>query len=448
MALQKVLLVDDDDSFTQATQMLLEGLGHQVDTAGCVESAKAQLARQKYHTLLLDLMLPDGSGFDILNGLPLDRTPENIAFVTGHSAIKSIIKSMTGPGVSYLLKPVTLQQLEQLVSSASTRAAPKISYTRHFGVLVGESEPMQTLYRHIEKVAQTHANVLIQGESGTGKELIAKAIHNASAAEGPLVTANCGAISSELIGSELFGHEKGAFTGAVAQKPGLFEQSNHGTLFLDEITEMPMDLQPNLLRVLETNRVTRVGGTSELPVNCRVISATNRSHAELAEGHYLREDIYFRLAVFPLQLPPLRERKEDIALLCQAFLDDFNGEYDTHFTLDDAALNTLCTYSWPGNVRELRHALHRAVILSDNDQTYLTLPENFGSPFGRQADVNPSVTNNIQPGTTIEDMEQQLITMTLESVNGDKPKTADMLGISLKTLYNRLNQYKEKEPTV
>lgn len=444
--MQKVLLVDDDQSFAQATQLLLQNMGHQVDIAHDVATAKTELARQKYTTLLLDLMLPDGSGFDILNALPLDRTPARIAFVTGHAAIKSIIKSMAGPGVSYLLKPVTLEQLEELVGSDDSQTSTGISYTRHYGVLVGESEPMQRLYQHIEKVARTQANVFVQGESGTGKELVASAIHNASNAQGPLVTSNCGAITKELIGSELFGHEKGAFTGAVARKPGLFERANHGTLFLDEVTEMHLDQQPNLLRVLETGLVTRLGGAEELPVSCRVVSATNRSTEELAEGHYLREDIYFRLAVFPLYLPPLRERREDIPLLCQAFLDDFNAEYSTAFTLDDETLNTLCSYHWPGNVRELRHALHRAVILADNDQAQLTLPAKLGSPFGGVTNPDDTTTSNhLQPGTTIESMEQTLIAMTLDSVDGDKPKAADMLGISLKTLYNRLNQYKEKE---
>lgn len=446
--MQKVLLVDDDSSFTQATQALLESLGHHVDTADCVAAARLQLSRQKYHTLLLDLMLPDGSGLDILNALPIDRTPTNIAFVTGHSAIKSIVKSMTGPGVSYLLKPVTLDQLEQLVGSHSKQSASGVKYTLHFGALVGDSEAMQNLYQHIEKVARTKANVFVQGESGTGKELIAQAIHNASPAQGPLITANCGAISNELIGSELFGHEKGAFTGATAQKPGLFERADHGTLFLDEITEMPLELQPNLLRVLETNTVTRLGGTVELAVDCRVVSATNRSLSELAESNRLREDIYFRLAVFPIQVPPLRERKEDIPQLCQAFLDDFNSEYNTHFSLDDNGLKILNEYNWPGNVRELRHALHRAVILTDVNQTYLTLPEHLGSPFGKSAEADHSTKHNsIQPGTTIEDMEKKLISMTLDSVDGDKPKTAEMLGISLKTLYNRLNQYKDKDYT-
>ncbi|UTA48507.1 sigma-54 dependent transcriptional regulator [Simiduia sp. 21SJ11W-1] len=443
--MQKVLLVDDDQSFTEATQALLENMGHQVDIAHCVADAKAQLERTKYHTLLLDLMLPDGSGFDVLNALPLDRTPARIAFVTGHSAIKSNIKSMAGPGVSYLLKPVTLDQLDELVGNADESQPARRKYTRHFGVLVGESPAMHALYEQIEKVAQTQANVLIQGESGTGKELIANAIHNASNAQGPLVAANCGAISKELIASELFGHEKGAFTGAVSRKPGLFERANHGTLFLDEVTEMPIDQQPNLLRVLETGQVTRLGGTSELSVSCRVVSATNRTHQQLAEGNILREDIYFRLAVFPLQLPPLRERVEDIPLLCQAFLDDFNTEYDTHFELSDAAINTLSSYSWPGNVRELRHALHRAVIMSDKSQSELTLPAQLGSPFGKSVDTTQPSAAGMQPGTTIEDMERQLISMTLESVQGDKPKAAEMLGISLKTLYNRLNQYKDQE---
>ncbi|WP_299582622.1 sigma-54 dependent transcriptional regulator [uncultured Microbulbifer sp.] len=446
--MQRVLLVDDDKDFTSAVSPLIENMGFAVDVADRVSEARSYLARNRYHTLLLDLMLPEGSGFDVLDALPLDRTPDKVAFVTGHSAIRSMVDHLAGPNMTYLVKPIEIQQLQDLL--LRKRESAPATYERHFGVLVGESPAMQALYDMIGKVAQTQANVLIQGESGTGKELVAQAVHNASAAQGPLVAANCGAISAELIGSELFGHEKGAFTGAVARKPGLFERANEGTLFLDEVTEMPIDQQPNLLRVLETGKVTRLGGTTELDVSCRVVSATNRSNENIADGGHLREDIYFRLAVFPLQLPPLRDRKQDIPLLAQSFIDQMNEEYATAYALDDKILASLQSYDWPGNVRELRHTLHRAFILSDRNQNTLSLPPQLGSPFGRSATTTEQTqssdsSSNLQAGTTIEAMEKRLIANTLEAVDGNKKQAADMLGISLKTLYNRLNQYKQSE---
>ncbi|QFT55989.1 sigma-54 dependent transcriptional regulator [Microbulbifer sp. THAF38] len=447
--MQRVLLVDDDENFTSAVSPLIENMGFTVDVADSVSEARSHLARNRYHTLLLDLMLPEGSGFDVLDSLALDRTPDQIAFVTGHSAIRSMVDHLAGPNMTYLVKPIEIKQLQELLLRKKPTAPS--TYKRHFGVLVGESPAMRSLYDMIEKVAQTQANVLIQGESGTGKELVAQAIHNASAAQGPLVAANCGAISAELIGSELFGHEKGAFTGAVARKPGLFERANDGTLFLDEVTEMPIDQQPNLLRVLETGKVTRLGGTTELEVSCRVVSATNRSNENIADGGHLREDIYFRLAVFPLQLPPLRDRKEDIPLLAQSFIDQMNEEYGTSYTLDNHVLDALLSYDWPGNVRELRHALHRAFILSDRNQNTLTLPPQLGSPFGRSSTTTTNSEENqasdspaqLEAGNTIEAMEKQLIANTLEAVDGNKKQAAELLGISLKTLYNRLNQYKQ-----
>jgi DNA-binding NtrC family response regulator len=291
----------------------------------------------------------------------------------------------------------------------------------------------------IERVAGSSANVLIQGQSGTGKELVARAIHNATGCEGPFVAANCGAIPTELIASELFGHEKGAFTGANARKIGLFERAHGGTLFLDEVTEMPLDLQPNLLRALETGTITRVGGTEEIEVKCRVLSATNRTRDELATKQYLREDIYFRLAVFPLELPPLQQRKEDIPLLAQSFLEEFNQEQNTAYQLDEASMARLEQYSWPGNVRELRHAIQRAHILTSPDSEILLLPDDLGSPFASET-KQPGA---LQAGQTIEEVQRQLILETLKATAGNKPDAADMLGISLKTLYNRLNQYEQ-----
>ena len=269
--------------------------------------------------------------------------------------------------------------------------------------------------------------------------MVAQAIHNASNYKGPLVATNCGALSKELIGSELFGHEKGAFTGAIARKEGVFEQAVNGTLFLDEVTEMPIDMQPNLLRVLESKKVVRVGGNKELPVGCRVISATNRSLEDLAQNNVIREDIYFRLAVFPIDIPALRDRKEDIELLAKAFLAQLNDENGTDFKWQVAQLKELSGYDWPGNVRELRHAIHRAFIMSDPKGKTITLPGNLESPFSR---VNKKAqANQVSAGQTIEEVEKDLIHATLDKVQGNKTLAAQMLGISTKTLYNRLNAY-------
>ena len=266
---------------------------------------------------------------------------------------------------------------------------------------------------------------------------LVRVVWAASDVTGPYIATNCGAFSKELIGSELFGHEKGAFTGAVNRKEGVFEQAESGTLFLDEITEMPIDMQPNLLRVLENKVVIRVGGTKTIPVNCRVVSATNRKMEEIAESKVLREDIYFRLAVFPITIPPLRERKEDIPLLASQFITDFNQENGTRFEWEETQLDNLMTYDWPGNVRELRHFVHRAGIMSDPDKTDIELPKTIESPFAKKQSTSPA----LEAGRTIEDVEKELIYATLEKVNGNKTLAAEMLGISTKTLYNRLHAY-------
>ncbi|MEE2732219.1 MAG: sigma-54 dependent transcriptional regulator [Pseudomonadota bacterium] len=440
----KVLMVDDDAGFTDATAQIIALLQHSVTVAGTVADARQCLEQHTFDLVLLDIMLPDGSGFEVLEALYRHNRSAHIAFITGHVAVKNIVRSVAGPEVSFLLKPIDVDKIRSLFSRVVASAEDNSALTQtHFGVLVGESANMQSLYTMIERVAASSANVLIQGQSGTGKELVARAIHNASGCDGAFVAANCGAIPTDLIASELFGHEKGAFTGANARKIGLFERAQGGTLFLDEVTEMPLDLQPNLLRALETGRITRVGGSEEIAVNCRVLSATNRTRDELASKQYLREDIYFRLAVFPIELPPLQNRKEDIPLLAQSFLDEFNREQGTGYRLDNDALARLECYRWPGNVRELRHAIQRAHILTPPDAEVLVLPDDLGSPFASET-KQPTA---LQAGQTIEEVERQLILETLKATDGNKPEAAEMLGISLKTLYNRLNQYQQTADT-
>ena len=437
-----ILLVDDDNSFTAATSEILKSLSHQVFVATSVSEANTLLNSQRFDLALLDIMLPDGSGFELLDEIYSGNGLAHVAFITGHETIKSLIPTMAGNEISFLLKPIDLDKIRSLLMKVERplHNQSQSEIKTYFDVLIGETPAMHTLYELIERVGRSSANVLIQAPSGCGKELVARAIHNASACSGPFVAANCGAMPTELITSELFGHEKGAFTGAQKRKIGLFERAQNGTLFLDEVTEMPLDLQPNLLRVLETGKVTRVGGSEEIPVNCRVLSATNRTKEELASKQHLREDIYFRLAVFPMEIPTLSERKDDIPLLAQAFLESLNQEQLTRFELDANSLARLQSYEWPGNVRELRHAIQRAHIMTPTNATTLQLPEDLSSPFSSK----PAAASRLQPGTTIQEIEKQLILSTVEATGGDKPVAAEMLGISLKTLYNRLNQYEVK----
>ncbi|WP_409424754.1 sigma-54-dependent transcriptional regulator [Pseudoalteromonas sp. RW-H-Ap-1] len=436
-----ILLVDDDIEFSDVICHIVEFLGHNINTATSLKEAHQWFENNTFDHVLLDFMLPDGSGLHLLDHLKMIGQDPKITLISGHPSVKGILADMCEPNVSHLLKPLQREDLELVLNGPkkTVKKAKSAAITHHFDTLIGESEPMQQLYNMIERVAKTNANVMLMGESGAGKEVVAQAIHNASQCEGPLVASNCGALSKELIGSELFGHEKGAFTGAIARKEGVFEQADGGTLFLDEVTEMPIDMQPNLLRVLETKKVTRVGGNRELPVNCRVISATNRTLTDLAQNNVIREDIYFRLAVFPIDIPPLRERKEDIPLLSKVFLEQLNDENGTAFAWANEQLKELQTYDWPGNVRELRHAIHRAFIMSDPQTSTITLPDNLESPFSR---VNTqSEDKQVSAGQTIEEVEKELIHATLDKVQGNKTLAAQMLGISTKTLYNRLNAY-------
>ena len=434
-----VLLVDDDTEFTDVASNIIEFLGHDVSVASDLKQAYEWLDNHPFDHILLDFMLPDGSGLHLVDYLKKNHSKAYVTFITGHPSVKGILADISGPKMDYLVKPLEREDIEKALTRKSNikKTNKPSAIERHFDCLIGESPAMQALYLMIERVAKTSANVMLMGESGVGKEVVATAIHKASQAPGQLVTTNCGALSKELIGSELFGHEKGAFTGAIAKKEGVFERAHNGTLFLDEVTEMPIDMQPNLLRVLESKKVTKVGGVLEIPVNCRVVSATNRSMESIAKDNVIREDIYFRLAVFPIQIPSLRERKEDIPLLANAFLEELNTENGCRYVWTATQIERLKEFDWPGNVRELRHSVHRAFIMSDPNGDEIQLPNSFESPFSSVK----KPTNSVAAGQTIEDVEKELIRITLENVNGNKTVAAEMLGISTKTLYNRLHAY-------
>jgi len=311
-----------------------------------------------------------------------------------------------------------------------------------FGLLSGSSSVMQELYEQIERVARTDASVLIIGESGTGKELIAKTIHEKSARhDQPFIPVNCGAIPEKLIEAELFGHEKGSFTGASHQHIGYFEHASGGTILLDEITEMPPDMQVRLLRVLETGSFHRVGGTDQINVDVRVIAATNRDPQAAIKEVRFREDLLYRLAVFPLRVPQLRERKDDIELLAQRFLDQLNEAAGTNKTLSRRALETMRAYPWPGNVRELKNAVHRAFIMSEK---VLEISSPNAMPRFRKPALREGVLS-VWVGTPLADAQREIILATLNHFQGDKRRAARTLGVSLKTLYNRLEMYQNSE---
>ncbi len=311
----------------------------------------------------------------------------------------------------------------------------------HCGDLYGTSEPMRHLFQMIEKVAPTSANVLITGESGTGKELVARVIHQMSQAKDKaFVALNCGAVSPQLIEAELFGYERGSFTGSIRMQKGCFERADGGTLFLDEVTEMSLDMQVKLLRVLETNRFYRIGAEQETEVKVRVVAATNRDPLEAMANGTLRSDLFYRLAVFPINVPTLHQRGEDIRLLATLFLDELNAEAGSSKYFSKTSYRMLNEYSWPGNVRELKNVVHRAYILADRELDIR--PGMDLSKTGASDHAGECVT--VQLGSKLADAEQRLICATLGHCGGNKTLTAEMLGVSLKTLYNRLNEYQSK----
>ncbi len=429
-----ILIVDDEESFATGIAEYLRLQGHTAATSSTLAQARKELAETPPAVVLLDLMLSDGSGLELLDAFE-KNPPQKIIIITGHSGVKSIIGAMVGDGVIYMKKPIEPRDLLGIINTLKGDGANKQEMQPgfgHFGLLLGESEVMQSLYKTIRQVAGTDSTVFIQGESGTGKELVAEAIHKLSERKGKFMPVNCGGLMKDLVSSQLFGHEKGSFTGADQRHAGFFERADNGTLFLDEITEMPLAMQPHLLRVLETGSVLRLGSEKEIPVNTRLLAATNRDPAKAVQEGTLREDLYFRLRVFPLELPPLRNRKGDVTLLAEHFLSELNQENETQKCFAPDAPQKLERHTWPGNVRELKHTIHRAFILAEGD--LVSVPESFDEDL-------PGQVEGLRVGRSIADVEKDLILSTLAHFDGDKNAAAATLGVSLKTLYNRLKSY-------
>jgi DNA-binding NtrC family response regulator len=447
----KVLVVDDEAAERDGLARLVGQWGYEVETARSGEEALEFVETQHPAVVLTDLVLPEMDGLSLLQKLRETGRPPAVLLITGHGTVESAVEAMRHGAFDYLTKPVDATRLQVLLEKSVEQESlsREVNLLRHqlrqkgsFGQLIGQSKGMQEVYRWLELAATSTAPVLVFGESGTGKELVARTIHDLSnRRHRPFVAINCAAIPETLIESELFGHERGAFTGATERRLGCFELADEGTLFLDEIAEMDASTQAKLLRVLQERTFRRVGGgKGEIQVDVRVVAATNRVPSEaLAQGQ-LREDLFYRLNVFAIRLPPLRERREDIALLARSFIEEFNRQDNRQVRgLGDEAERALERYGWPGNVRELRNVIQRAVVLCGTGLiTVEHLPENVLQP---PAAAPAGATAAPGAVTPIREMERELIVRALQETAYDKRKAASLLGISLKTLYNKLAKY-------
>jgi DNA-binding NtrC family response regulator len=450
---ERVLIVEDEPSTRVGLTELVRTWGFTTDAAGDGEEALQRITTFRPSIIISDLVMPRMDGLDLLRALKDDGGEFTVVILTAQGTVETAVEAIKEGAYDYLTKPIEPQRLkillDKIVERQDTLREVKVlrkQLREHgtFGRMIGSSPQMRKIYQTIEQAAPTSASVLIWGESGTGKELVAQTIHQLSPRNNaPFVPINCAAIPETLLESEIFGHEKGAFTGAVDRREGCFELADRGTLFLDEIAEMTPATQVKLLRVLQERRFRRLGGRNEQSVDVRVIAATNVVPADAVKTGKLREDLYYRLNVFAIDLPPLRTRKEDLPLLIQSFLTEFNQRNNKNVSaLDSAAMRILEQYNWPGNVRELRNVIERAVILAPGE----FIESKHLPPLVAEAPEIAKPALSLAPGTTVEEAERRLILMTLEHTRDNKTRAAEILGISLKTLHNKLNKLRGRVP--
>jgi DNA-binding NtrC family response regulator len=445
---ERVLIVEDDAAARVGLEQLVKSWGFIAESAGDGEEAMAKVTSFRPAIVITDLVMPRMGGLELLRALQQQGADVTTLLLTAQGTVETAVEAMKEGAYDYLTKPVDLQRLKILLDKIVERLETlrEVKTLRRqlrehgtFGPMIGNAPEMRKIYQVVEQAAPTGASVLITGESGTGKELVAQTIHQLSPrATFPFVAVNCAAIPETLLESEIFGHEKGAFTGASDRRQGVFELADRGTLFLDEIGEMTPATQVKLLRVLQERTFRRLGGRSEQSVDVRVIAATNVEPLEAVAKSKLREDLYYRLNVFSFRLPPLRDRKEDLPLLVQSFINEFNTRNQKSIAgVDHQAMRLLEHYAWPGNVRELRNVIERATILAPGPFIETKhLPPVLGDEPTTQH--QPQVA--LGPGTTVEEAERRLILMTLEHTRDNKTRAAEILGISLKTLHNKLNK--------
>jgi len=429
-----LLIVDDDIGFVHAAAEIARQKGFDITIAGSVAQAVGRLQAIRFDLALIDLTLPDGSGMQLIDHLDLAGT--QTVLISGQPTLESALQAVRLQVVDYIVKPLQIERYQELLANAKGRRRAISPVVGDWHGMVGGGA-LQSVREAIRRVAPIEASVLVVGESGTGKELVARAVHEESGRSGAFVAVNSGAVPPELLASQLFGHEKGSFTGAHSRQEGFFEQAHGGSLFLDEITEMPLHLQVHLLRVLETRTVRRVGGQSDIPVDVRLISATNRLPQQAISEGRLREDLFYRLSEFPLSLPPLRDRPQDIALLADTFLARLNQRYGTRRSFATGVTDRLARHRWPGNVRELRNLVQRAYILADGN----LIDVEFETQRPREPIAEDMHSITFRIGTTLDEVERRLMLKTLAYYDNNKLKAAEALGISAKTIYNRLARY-------
>ncbi len=445
----RILVADDEAASRKGLKALLSNWGYEVEEASDGEEALQRAVAFLPAVVVADLVMPKLDGLGFLKAIQEELPFATVIILTGHGTIETAVDAMKHGAYDYLTKPVDVPRLRILIQRALEKgeAVREVTLLRRrlkevwgFGKLVGKGKAMQEVYRLIDLAAPTSAPVLISGESGTGKELVAHILHELSPrSQKAFVAVNCSAIPETLLESEIFGHERGAFTGAMERRVGCFELANEGTIFLDEIAEMSPATQAKFLRIVEDGTVRRLGGKQEIKIDVRVLAATNKDPLKAIKDGALRGDLYYRLNVFTLSLPALRERGDDIPLLIQAFVEELNAKYEKRIkSVDEAALQALLRHPWPGNVRELRNTIERAIIACETDLIASRhLPPSIASET--KDDGPDSVT--VPLGISLEEAERDLIRRTLASVNNNKTKAAEILGISLKTLHNKLHRY-------
>jgi DNA-binding NtrC family response regulator len=451
----RILVVEDDAAQRVGLQQLLRSWGFEADVASDGQEALTRVATDRPTIVLSDLVMPGMGGLDLLKSLHQQLENEiTVVLLTAQGTVETAVEAIKQGAYDYIAKPIDPQRLkillDQIVERNDTRREMQVlrrQLREHgtFGKMIGASAEMRQIYQVMEQAAPTNASVLVVGESGTGKELVAQTIHQLSPrGSQPFVPINCAAIPETLLESELFGHEKGSFTGAIARRAGCFELANRGTLFLDEIAEMTPLMQAKFLRVLQERTFRTLGGSREQSVDIRVIAATNVNPDEAVQQGKLREDLYYRLNVFAIRLPPLRHRKGDLPLLIDAFIREFNSRNARSVTgVSDAVLRMFEQYDWPGNVRELRNVMERATIVAKGPLVDAAdLPPLAGARSGAKTGGPGS---GLAPGTTVDEAERKLIDVTLDHTKGNKTRAAEMLGISLKTLHNKLKRIKTEE---
>jgi DNA-binding NtrC family response regulator len=445
---EQVLIVEDDAAQRLGLQQLIRGWGFAVEVAIDGADALEKIAAVRPGIVLSDLVMPRLDGLGLLRAIQQQYPDITTVLLTAQGTVETAVAAIKEGAYDYLTKPIDLPRLRILLDQLVERRGTlrEVTVLRRqlrergsFGTLVGASAEMRKVYHVVEQAAPTTASVLISGESGTGKELVAQTLHQLSPrASAPYVPINCAAIPEALLESELFGHEKGAFTGAIARRQGCFELADRGTIFLDEVAEMTPATQVKLLRVLQERTFRPLGSAREQSVDIRVVAATNADPAEAVRQGKLREDLYYRLNVFAIMLPPLRSRMDDLPLLVQAFINEFNTQNNRHVAaVDPAAMRRLERYAWPGNVRELRNVIERATIVASGRFIQVEdLPSlETATPAAAASD------DTLTPGTTVDEAERRLIRLTLAHTHGNKTRAAELLGISLKTLHNKVHRF-------